>query len=82
MGLVDVSPVGFQSKMFWKLISSAGLKSWSDLSRVQTLCSSGRSSGFSSLLTVAHCARGGVYGKIVFQPLLPVSVCFSSLPDV
>lgn len=30
----------------------------------------------STLLSISHCAWGGVYGEIVSQPLLPPSVCF------
>lgn len=36
----------------------------------------------SSLPNVWCCVRGGVYGKSVSQPFLPILMVFSHLPDV
>lgn len=48
---------------------------------IQTLQSSGRSSGLGSLLILGHCTRDGVYGETVSQPFLPTSMWVpSSLP--
>lgn len=61
LGLVDASPIVFQSQMFWGLIS-------------QVLKVGVPNVGFlSSLLIMSRCDGVGVYGEIVFQPLLPAS---------
>ena len=59
-------------------LSSAGLKSLGAGCGVPTLCSSVRSSGFEFPPDSGLHAGGGVYGEIVSQPLLPISMCFSS----
>ena len=65
--LKDVSPVGFESKVFHP--SGAHLKSCGAWCGVEALCFSGRRSWFWVLIIDCH-TGDGVYGEIASQPLL------------
>lgn len=72
-GVSGCKSVDFQSQIhvLGAHLSGAGLKSQGALCGVQTLCSSGGSSGFvSSFLTVGSCAGREVYAQTVSQLLL------------
>lgn len=79
VGLVDTSPIGFQSGVFWRPVSHVGvlkvgvLDVWSKPFILQ-----GEARIWHSLLIVQCCVRGGIYGEHVSQPFPPVSVYFLS----
>lgn len=65
--MVLLSPTGFQSQMFWGLISQCRSQGWGAWCGVQTPHSSGRSSMFVwSLPIVGRQAGGGAFGKTAF----------------
>lgn len=81
--LLNVSANGFQSQMFWGLISQVlALKAGLLHVEYKTLLLRGLRV-LSSLPTVGHNTRAGVYGETVSQPFLPALVCSPScLPNV
>lgn len=69
-GVVNKSPIGFQSQIFWGFISQVqllgtGAQIWDSI----PLFLREKHGIVSSLLTVGHCTR---FGEIVCQPLLPI----------
>ena len=62
--------------------SAAGFKSCGARCGVQTLCSSGKSSGVWAPSQVVRHTRGGAYGKIAPQPLLTASMFLSLIHPI
>lgn len=70
--------------MFWGLVAQVKvLKAGVPNVEYKTFASQGKAPGFEFPSVAGTHARGGLNGKIVFQPRIPASVwVFSCLPDV
>lgn len=73
-----MSPIGFQSKMFWGFISQDEvLKVEVPNVGFEPFTPQKDALGFEFSPSVGHHTRGGVYGKIVSHLLLPTLIWFS-----
>lgn len=74
VGCVRASPTGFQCWCSGAHLLGVGLKSWGVRCEVQTPCSSGRSSGLCVPSWPLVIVAAVIYGEIMSQPLLSISV--------
>ena len=73
LNLLNISPIVYQSQMFWGLSFSAGPKGWGAWSGAWTPCFSGRRSVFvRPLPIVGHSTKCGFLGENTSLPLHPV----------
>lgn len=69
--LLGKSPIGFQSQMFWELISQVLVLRVGVLSvGYKFFAPPAGTSGFQFPADLSHCTGGGVFGEILSQPFL------------